>query len=50
VHVCPIWRAIEERSIALTGKVVEDLTAAEGVQLGNVLARGSEILSETGSE
>jgi len=37
-----IWRAIEERSIALTGKVVEDLTATEGAQLAKVLARGSE--------
>jgi hypothetical protein len=48
---CPaaeIWRVIQERSIALTGKVVEDLSAAEGAQLANVLARRSEIVPETG--
>jgi hypothetical protein len=33
-----IWRVIEERSIALTGKVVEDLTPADGAQLAKVLA------------
>jgi hypothetical protein len=36
------WPVIQERSIALTGKVLEDLTAAEGAQLARVLARGSE--------
>ncbi|MBZ5701023.1 MAG: hypothetical protein LAN84_04180 [Acidobacteriia bacterium] len=41
-----VWRVIQERSIALTGKVVEDLTAAEGAQLAKVLARGSEIVGE----
>lgn len=38
-----IWRVIEERSIALTGKLVEDLTATEGAQLAKVLSRGSEV-------
>jgi hypothetical protein len=42
-----VWSVIQERSIALTGKVVEDLTAAEGAQLAKALARGSEIVSET---
>ena len=41
-----IWRVIQERSIALTGKVVEDLSAEEGAQLASVLARGSENLGE----
>jgi hypothetical protein len=41
-----VWRVIEERSIALTGKVVEDLTAAEGAHLAKVLARSSEKVSE----
>ena len=44
-----IWRVIEERSIALTGKVVEDLTVAEGAQLAKVLT-GSEIVRETEPE
>jgi hypothetical protein len=42
-----IWRVIQERSIALTGKLIEDLNAEEGVRLASVLARGSEIVSET---
>lgn len=42
-----IWRVIQERSIALTGKVVDDLSPEEGAQLARVLARGSEIVSET---
>jgi hypothetical protein len=42
-----IWRVIQERSIALTGKVVEDLSAEEGAQLVTVLARGSENVGET---
>jgi hypothetical protein len=42
-----IWRVIQERSIALTGKVVEDLSAEEGAQLVTVLARGSENVAET---
>jgi hypothetical protein len=41
-----IWRVIQERSIALTGKVVQDLSAEEGAQLATVLARGSEIVGE----
>jgi len=41
-----IWRVIEERSIALTGKVIEDLTAEEGAQLARVLTRGSEDLRD----
>jgi hypothetical protein len=41
-----IWRVIQERSIALTGKVVEDLSPEEGLQLATVLARGSENPSE----
>jgi hypothetical protein len=45
-----VWEAVQERSISLTGKIVEDLTAAEGAQLAKVLARGSEIVSETRSE
>jgi hypothetical protein len=48
---CPaaeVWRVIQERSIALTGKVVEDLTAAEGARLANVLAQRSEIVPESG--
>jgi hypothetical protein len=50
---CPaaeVWNVIQERSIALMGKVVEDLTAAEGAQLANVLARRSEIVPETGTK
>jgi len=41
-----VWEVIQERSIALTGKVVEDLTPAEGAQLAKVLARGSEEVRE----
>jgi hypothetical protein len=44
-----VWKVIQERSIALTGKVIEDLTPAEGARLANVLAKGSEIASETQS-
>jgi hypothetical protein len=50
---CPaaeVWRVIQERSIALTGKVVEDLSATEGAQLARVLARCSEIGPETGTK
>jgi hypothetical protein len=42
-----IWRVIQERSIALTGKLIEDLNAEEGVRLASVLARGSENVGET---
>jgi len=41
-----VWRVVNERSIALTGKVVEDLSPEEGLQLATVLARGSEIVGE----
>jgi hypothetical protein len=42
-----IWRVIQERSIALTGKVVEDLSVEESSQLVNALAC-SENLCEAG--
>ena len=42
-----LWQVIEERSIALTGKVTQDLTTAEAAQLVEVLSRGSEIIGET---
>jgi hypothetical protein len=38
-----IWRVIQERSIALTGKVVEDLSPEEGLQLATVLTGSKEI-------
>src|SRR5712692_10754348 len=39
-----IWRAIEERSVALCGKAIQDLTVEEEAQLVNLLAPGgSEI-------
>jgi len=41
-----VWQVVNERSIALTGKVVEDLSPEEGLQLATVLARGSEIVGE----
>jgi hypothetical protein len=45
-----VWRAIQQRSIALTGKLIEDLTPIEGTQLARVLAQGSEIVDETRRE
>ncbi|HEY6129266.1 MAG TPA: hypothetical protein VIW23_13895 [Candidatus Acidoferrum sp.] len=45
-----VWHAIQERSIALTGKLIEDLTPIEGTQLARVLAQGSEIVGETQRE
>jgi hypothetical protein len=46
---CPaaIWRVIQERSIAVTGKVVEDLGAFEAARVADVLAKGSENPEET---
>ena len=43
-----VWKAVEERSIALTGKVVEDLDPAEGLRLASVLAECSKNPTETG--
>lgn len=37
-----LWNAIQERSIALTGKMVDDLTPAEGSELARVLAQVSK--------
>lgn len=45
-----VWRVIQERSIALTGKLIQDLTPIEGTQLARVLAQGSEIVGETQRE
>lgn len=37
-----VWKAVEERSIALTGKVIEDLDPAEGLRLASALAESSK--------
>ena len=45
-----VWEAVQQRSIALTGKVVEDLDPAEGLRLAAALAPGSKNLSESRQE
>lgn len=45
-----VWRAIQERSIALTGKVVEDLNPDEGLRLADALARCSKNPGESERE
>lgn len=49
LSTCPaaIWRVIQERSIALTGKVVEDLGAGEAARVAELLAKGSKNPGET---
>jgi hypothetical protein len=42
-----VWKAVQERSIALTGKVVEDLDPAEGLRLAAALVERSKNPSES---